>query len=373
MNYFIEILISIFVHLPLTSAANADIDAHVAPVVITKADSVKPVKLKAGAALVQPALTAAEMIRSANAAKTVLGISKKGNAVEAWFFPGTSDKRALVIGGVHGSELSSIEVARQLINQLQNEKPYYSVVVIPCLFPDNAEQARSDRSTIGTANNTGRYTHHESADPNRQMPSLGKAFDESMPVDHIGRAIEVENQMLLSLINEFRPHRIANIHAIRDGKHAGIYADPRTDSKGNALGFASDSALAVSMAAQIDAQGGYVPGNRIADRPTALYYKDPVPAAPGQLQKRNTCGSQLPSGRGQGISLGSWASTAIENEEDTAANRPAMRIITIEFPGYKAPKHYADPKQQQICSRQVELYASAIMDIFLGDYYAENL
>ena len=49
-----------------------------------------------------------------------------------------------------------------------------------------------------------------------------------------------------------------------------------------------------------------------------------------------------------------------------------MRIITIEFPGYKAPKHYADEKQQQFCRRQVELYASAIVDIFLGEYYAEN-
>ena len=40
-----------------------------------------------------------------------LGQSRKKRNVEAWYFPGSSDKRALVIGGVHGTELSAIEVA----------------------------------------------------------------------------------------------------------------------------------------------------------------------------------------------------------------------------------------------------------------------
>ena len=310
---------------------------------------------------------------SDKAVKSILGYSQKGRIIETWYFPGTSDKKALVIGGVHGSELSSIEVAEELIKRLQHEKPYYSVIVIPCLFPDNAEAARADRAGIGGVQNLGRYSHNEAADPNRQMPSLGKPFDPAMPVDHLGRTIEQENQLLLQLIAQFRPDRIANIHAIRDAAHAGIYADPRTDSKGIALGFSSDSSLAITMATTIAANGGYVPGNLVNKQPSALYYKDPLPSAAGELQQRNTCGSKLPLNRGQGVSLGSWGSTAIENAADTTANRAAMRIITIEFPGYKAPAHYADDKQRQFSARQVTLYAESILNVFLGEHYVENL
>ena len=55
------------------------------------------------------------------------------------------------------------------------------------------------------------------------MPSPGQPFDEGSGKDHMGREIEKENQLLLRLINMFKPERIANIHAIRDTEHAGIY------------------------------------------------------------------------------------------------------------------------------------------------------
>lgn len=340
MYSFFEILISILVHLPIMGS--------------------------------KPVANVGEMVRTNTAGKGMLGYSQKGRMIDAWYFPGTSGKKALVIGGMHGSELSSIAVAEELIQRLQHEKPYYSVIVIPCLFPDNAEAARVDDAGIGGVHNRGRYSHQAAADPNRQMPSLGKAFNAAFPLDHLGRTIEQENQLLLALIGQFRPDRIANIHAIRNTAYAGIYADPRTDSQGMALGFYTDSSLAVSMAAHIAEQGGSVPGNRVNKRPTALYYRDPAPVAPGQFQERNTRGSQLPSNRGQGISLGSWASTAIENAEDTSDNRPAIRLITIEFPGYKAPEHYTDYQQRQNCWRQVNLYAAAVMEIFLGNHYVEN-
>ena len=48
----------------------------------------------------------------------ILGKSQQGRNLEAWFYPGSSNKRALIIGGMHGSELSSIEVAKELQRQL---------------------------------------------------------------------------------------------------------------------------------------------------------------------------------------------------------------------------------------------------------------
>src|SRR4029079_19423739 len=50
--------------------------------------------------------------------KVVLGYSKKKKPVEVYYFSGSSNKRALIIGGMHGSELSAIELAKQVIEIL---------------------------------------------------------------------------------------------------------------------------------------------------------------------------------------------------------------------------------------------------------------
>src|SRR4029078_5910629 len=101
----------------------------------------------------------------------LLGQSKQMRMIEAWFFPGTSEKKALVIGGVHGTELSSTEVVKNLIEKLmQGGEHYYSVVVIPCLFPDNAATAKENAGAIGSTANIGRYSFSSAADSNRQMP-----------------------------------------------------------------------------------------------------------------------------------------------------------------------------------------------------------
>jgi hypothetical protein len=203
------------------------------------------------------------------------------------------------------------------------------------------------------------------------MPSPGKAYDENSGTDHIGRKIEQENQWLLQLIQSFKPQRIANLHAIRDMNYGGVYADPRTDHLGFALGYATDSSLAVDIASYIHQGGGKVAGNNLVKNPTALYYKDPVPVAAGYPQKRNMTGSALNAKRGSGVSLGTWASTAVANEKDPAKNREAMRILTIEYPGYKRPADYQSESQQLFQQKQTELFAKAIETFFLGNYYRE--
>ena len=303
----------------------------------------------------------------------VLGKSQQGRNIEAYFFPGSSDKRALVIGGMHGSELSSIEVARQLLRNLtQTNTVYYNVIIIPSLFPDNAETAKQFPLQIGDVQNIGRYSYPGAVDPNRQMPTPGHAFDDEHELDHAGRKIENENALLLELISEYRPQRIVNLHAIRDMNYAGVYADPRTDHNSMALGYATDSSLAIEIAKHIDQNGGYIPGNRLTKKPNALYYKDPPPADAGQFQHRNFSGSFLPGKRGGGVSLGTWASTAVFNEQDSTKNREAMRILTIEFPGSKRPIDYDLKKEQHFYQKQVELYAAALHEVFLQDYFAEE-
>jgi hypothetical protein len=173
------------------------------------------------------------------------------------------------------------------------------------------------------------------------------------------------------LIEKFKPQRIANIHAIRDPGYGGVYADPRTDQHGIALGFETDRQLALDIADHIHQNGGNVAGNKLEKKPTALYYKDPLPAAAGQYQKRNMTGSVLNGKRGSGVSLGTWGSTAITNEIIKEKNRDAMRILTIEYPGYKRPVDYETKSQQLFHHRQVGLYAEAVDKYFLGSFYTE--
>lgn len=323
---------------------------------------------------VKSSINSAELNRiltERKASRFVLGRSKKGREVEAYYFPGASNLRALVIGGMHGSELSSIEVARELLKRLQGDSVFYEVIVIPTLFPDNAELARQFRASIGDVKNIGRYSYPGAIDPNRQMPIPGKAFCETPGLDHAGRPIEMENKFLLDLIQQFRPHRIANLHAIRNAACAGVFADPRTDHQSIALGYESDSNLAITLAKSIHERGGLVPGNKLDSAPTALYHKDPPPAPAGLFQKRNFIGSPTPGHRGGGVSIGTWASTAVVDEANPEKNRDAIRILTIEFPGSKRPCDYQGPNRT-FCQKQVEAYAESIKQIFLGEYFPEN-
>ncbi|MEP7377050.1 MAG: hypothetical protein ABI675_26860 [Chitinophagaceae bacterium] len=315
-----------------------------------------------------------KVLTERKATNFVLGRSQRGRNVEAFFFPGTSNKRALIIGGVHGSELSSIEVAKQLLKIITPaDILFYNVIIIPSLFPDNAEVAKQLPSQIGGVENIGRYSFPGAVDPNRQMPTPGMAFDEDEALDHAGRKIENENSFLLDLIDQYRPQRIVNLHAIRDTTNAGVFADPRTDDKSIALGYETDSSLAIAIAKDIQLNGGYIPGNHLDKKPSALYYKDPLAVPAGCFQKRNFSGSSLPDKRGGGVSLGTWASTAVADETNPSKNREAMRILTMEFPGSKRPSDYTLKDEQAFYQQNIELYAAALKNIFLNQYFIEEI
>lgn len=204
--------------------------------------------------------------------------------MEIFAFGGTNphSEVAFVIAGVHGSELSGIEVARWLVAKLTDQaekgiKPYYHTIVIPELYPDSAKLARmKNRNPKGwlqdlqtkdpvlsekaqyNANNVnwdiGReviqkvngvlYTVY----PNRQFPPPGQPLSfleqHKGPTDASGRQavkathedqhnskneksinapILPETRQLLTFIELFKPARIASIH----GKHL-----PRIKRKG---------------------------------------------------------------------------------------------------------------------------------------------
>ncbi|HEX7902258.1 MAG TPA: hypothetical protein VF487_00165 [Chitinophagaceae bacterium] len=313
-----------------------------------------------------------QILLEKKATKFTIGLSKKGKTIEAYFFPGRSAFNALVIGGVHGSELSSVEVTNTLVQQLfKRDSIFYNVIIIPCLFPDNAATAEELKREIGTLKNVGRYSFSGAPDPNRQMPAPGTPLNEVEYLDHAGRKIETENILLLQLINEFKPQRIASVHAIHNKQYSGFFADPRTDELSMALGYETDSLLALSMANHVEILGGSSPGNFIYKKPTTLYYKDPLAVEKGNFQQRNFIGSSTAGQSDGGVSLGTWAATAVKDTTDPTSNRDAIRIITIEFPGNKRPQDYSSYKQQQYCRQQVNRFAAAIHNIFLQDFFIE--
>lgn len=312
----------------------------------------------------------AELLEAGTPQKKVLLLTKKNKPVELYFFPGLSKKKALVIGGVHGSELSSIEVANSLIKRLSNgEKPFYNVVIVPTLFPDNAQAAANDDDDR-ILRNTGRYSSESGVDPNRQMPFMGTPYSEERPFDGLSRKIEPENRALLDLIQAFLPDRVVSIHGIRDPSKGGVFADPRTACDGTALGFDSDEQLALAMASYIQSAGGVCAGNKLGTKPTALYYLDPPIAAAGQKQARSF---QVPllQGKNRGVTLGTWCSTAVCTQ-DKLLNRPAIRTITIEFPGYKTPEEFPLKEDQEARAKLIETYAASIHYYFLYSYFVED-
>ncbi|WP_267221384.1 eCIS core domain-containing protein [Dyella silvae] len=240
--------------------------------------------------------------------------------IHAFYFPGTSDKRAMIIGGVHGDETAGVDVVNRLLAQMTAPgaaTPFYSVIIVPKLFGTNVDAKR--RKTPGEA------------DPNRQMPKLGAGVDPAKNQDSEGRTIEPENLVLLDLIERFQPERIASVHG--HGKKgpgaASITSDPRPGKD------ADDNALALKMAHEAKSLGARVPGNKLGTKgETATYPTDKSPHE-------------------KGVSFGSYASHA-------TTTRPAMNAILIETPG--------KPVGKLTAARTVELEALAtvLRDIFLG-------
>jgi hypothetical protein len=145
--------------------------------------------------------------------------------VKAVFFQGTSDRRALVIAGVHGTETQGMEVADRLIADLQkpgNPPPIFSVIIVPRMFPDN--DANFSREGLG-------------APPNRNFPDPSKTLEESKdskgvpraaPTGKKGTGAEIlpENVMLIELMERFHPERIISIHGTWGPGAAGVFYDP---------------------------------------------------------------------------------------------------------------------------------------------------
>lgn len=167
-------------------------------------------------------------------------------------FNGVNPEVALVIAGIHGSELSGIEVANWMRVKLQNsdELPQYTTIIVPEIYPGQARLARQYRRQNNFTkihNGTGRQVllGKMVVEPNRQFPKPGTPASsyrkQTSPsgqatggVTPGGQPVLPGTYELLRLIEQLDPVRIASIHAHRampaakKGTDApGIFVDPR--------------------------------------------------------------------------------------------------------------------------------------------------
>jgi Succinylglutamate desuccinylase / Aspartoacylase family len=260
------------------------------------------------------------------------------------YVAGRTDRRALVIGGVHGSEVQGIEIAQQLLKDLtsKHSQPAMSAIIVPVVFPDNA--AYRDREGVGAP------TNRNFPDPSHDLAASGGA-------DARGRPIRRENIMLLQLIERFSPERIISIHGTSDPAMAGVSYDPRmpaaveeTSAKAwNRNPDFEDERLCLRAAALIEArttQGAVKGPSRVglAHPSVAGNYK-------GRSEQPNV--ARWAGSVDGGVSLGRYAS------------HRGLSIFTVEPPENKTRSEYTGAARQ---SRDVEIkaYAEAVRTVLLG-------
>jgi len=279
------------------------------------------------------------------------------HTVQAFYFRGTTDRRALIIGGVHGSEPGGVEVVNDLLDLLRAPNapmPFFSIIIVPELFSANVHSSRplSERRTSGGTTQKlvkGKAKDVDTPDPNRQFPAVGAdaSFNAVLgcQVDSENRCIEPENIVLMDLINRFQPERVANVHGHSVPKNdaqlkkeggPSITTDPRPGHE------KEDDALTLKMAKEADKLGVRVPGNFLGTKDERTRYTT------GPAPKMSS-----------GVTFGQWGS------HDTPT-RPAMNIVLIETFGNATSASIKDAAAA--AKRKTELMntAQVLRDFFLA-------
>ena len=125
----------------------------------------------------------------------------------------TPAKRVLLVGGIHGDELSSVAVVFEWMRRLadQETQPFYWRVV-PCLNPDGVLRSTSRRMNgNGVDLNRNFPTPDWNAKANLYWNRKTKADPRRFP--GYKAASEPETQWLVNQIKSFKPDAIVSIHA----------------------------------------------------------------------------------------------------------------------------------------------------------------
>ncbi|MDB5390319.1 MAG: Zinc carboxypeptidase [Planctomycetaceae bacterium] len=144
-----------------------------------------------------------------------LGYSVKGIPILMQVF-GDEGPVTLIFGAIHGSEPNSGDLARRLLDYLQQHPEAYTgyrVAIIPVANPDGL--VRNQR------------LNENKVDLNRNFPAVNWAT--SKPGSYHGgekAASEPETQAVIKSVEMLSPQRIVSIHAITRGRECNNYDGP---------------------------------------------------------------------------------------------------------------------------------------------------
>jgi len=227
-------------------------------------------------------------------------------SIEAFFFPSPiqhTTHRALIIGGIHGTEVSSYQIAEEMINILKTpagaKTLYFHTLIIPKVNPGgvldicrcNRQEVDLNRNFLAPAISTSICKIPGWRKRNRKNSTNCLC---TRPKRNVAPE-QPETKLIKKVVTEFMPDRILSLHAISNVKQAGIFADPATDPE--------SIKLARSLAETL-----------------------PENVRKGNLGLKVT----YTGGSTGGTSLGAWAPTVIKGQ--------TTPVITMEVPGYSLLK-----------------------------------
>ncbi len=157
----------------------------------------------------------AEPMHLVNPAPTtiVIGESVQGRPIEMQIFPGDARDCVLIIGGIHGNEQISVDVASALAGLLRHDPSLArgrQVYIIPNANPD------------GYAKNT--RANARGIDLNRNFEA--RNFKPSARSRGVMPLSEPEARALATVIQQVHPSLLISIHSIDKGRHCNNYDGP---------------------------------------------------------------------------------------------------------------------------------------------------
>ena len=165
-------------------------------------------------AQVKPVKTTA--VQASEPRVSELGTSVQGRPLAMTVF-GNGVQPVLVIGGIHGSEPTSVDVAEGLLKAIRQNPQSIgdaSVAIIPVANPDGC-LVKSRYNARGVDLN-----RNFPANNWRKAPATGKRNYGSQPLS------EPESRAIMNAIDTLHPRLIISIHSIDDGRHCNNYDGP---------------------------------------------------------------------------------------------------------------------------------------------------
>jgi protein MpaA len=144
-----------------------------------------------------------------------LGTSVLGRPIEIEYF-GRGSQTVLILGGIHGDEVTSVDLTRNLIALLRSQ---------PDLAADKTIAIIEVANPDGYAART--RTNSRGIDLNRNFPA--RNFKPGGPRGYRAAAApasEPESRAILSAIAQLKPDLIISIHSIRNGRECNNFDGP---------------------------------------------------------------------------------------------------------------------------------------------------